>query len=213
MFTILSHSEPGGHADNQDAFAVQAHPLDPGCLLCAVADGQGGRVGGGPAARLACRACVEAAGRRPPGALFHPCAWAALGRAADEAVVGDTEAGLTTLVALAVRGDELAGASSGDSAAVLVSGGRPPVVLTARQWKDPPVGSGAAVFRAFEGRLAAPWAVLALTDGVWKYAGWEAVLSAAQGPAEAAVAGLRGRAALPGSGRLQDDFTLVLVRG
>jgi hypothetical protein len=211
MFTTLSHSEPGGHAHNEDAFLVQAHPADADCLLCAVADGQGGQPGGGAAAELACRACIEAACAIPPDRLFGPGAWAGLGRTADEAVAADHAAGYTTLVALAVRGNALVGASSGDSAAVLCNGGKPGVILTARQLKNPPVGSGLAVFVEFDALLEAPWTVLALTDGVWKYAGWEAVLGAANETGDV-VKELRRRATLPGSGRLQDDFTVVLVR-
>ncbi len=211
MFTILTHSEPGGHADNQDAFVVAFHPADADCLLCAVADGQGGRAGGGEAARLACRVCVELAGECPVEALFAPGAWATLGRAVDEAVARDREAGLTTLVALAVRGAALAGTSSGDSAALLLDG-TGTVTLTARQFKNPPVGSGAATFREFGARPLAPWTVLAVTDGVWKYAGWEAVERAATLPDGEVVPTLRRGATLPSSGGLQDDFTVVVVR-
>ncbi|HVS40227.1 MAG TPA: hypothetical protein VMS17_32010, partial [Gemmataceae bacterium] len=48
MISVLSFSEVGGHRVNEDAFAVQQHPLDPGMWLCFVADGQGGQPGGGP---------------------------------------------------------------------------------------------------------------------------------------------------------------------
>ena len=47
--------------------------------------------------------------------------------------------------------------------------------LTANQIKNPPVGSAAAVFTPFAGRLERPWTVLAMSDGVWKYVGWERV--------------------------------------
>ena len=43
----LSHSEPGGHATNEDAFEVMQHPADPSCWIGALADGQGGQAGGG----------------------------------------------------------------------------------------------------------------------------------------------------------------------
>jgi hypothetical protein len=53
-----------------------------------------------------------------------------------------------------------------------------------------------------------------MTDGVWKYAGWDAVLQAPTGDAgEDTLRLLRQRAALPGSGALQDDFTLVILSG
>src|SRR5262245_16486565 len=109
MFTIFHYSEPGGH-DNQDAFAARAHPAVADCLRGAVADGQGGQPRGGPAARLACLACLEAAAAEAPEALFRPRTWARLGRFADEAVALDPGAGLTTLVAFAVGRGHVCGA-------------------------------------------------------------------------------------------------------
>jgi hypothetical protein len=211
---FVSFSRAGGHADNEDAFAVLPHPGAPDLLLCAVADGQGGQPGGGPAARLACSATIEAASRARPADLLRPETWADLLGEADRAVARDDAAGYTTLVALCVQGDALCGASSGDSGAAVVSAGQAGVILTARQVKNPPGGSGAALFVPFACRLLSPWTVLALTDGVWKYTGWEAVLSAAGLPSPAEVIDeLLRRATLPGSGGLQDDFTLVVLRG
>jgi hypothetical protein len=86
----------------------------------------------------------------------------------------------------------------------------PGVVLTNRQNKNPPVGSGAAYFVPFAARLVCPWVVLAMSDGVWKYVGWDNVFKAASeqdGPK--IIETIRERARLPGSGNLQDDFTLV----
>jgi hypothetical protein len=127
-------------------------------------------------------------------------------------VARDDAAGLTTLVALCVRAGKLCGGSSGDSGAVVHSAGAS-VILTRHQFKDPPVGSGEAVFVPFTARLASPWSVLALTDGVWKYAGWDHVLQLAGQPGPALIAALRRRATLPGSGGLPDDFTLVAIQG
>jgi serine/threonine protein phosphatase PrpC len=55
--------------------------------LCFLADGQGGRAGGGVAARLACRAGLEGAGRVTPERLTDGRTWASLLRQADLAVV------------------------------------------------------------------------------------------------------------------------------
>src|SRR6185369_1355332 len=88
---------------------------------------------------------------------------------ADAAVAADREAGFTTLVGLCVGADHVAGASCGDSAAVAVCGASAPRVLTSRQWKNPPVGSGEATFVPFEMELAEPWRLLVMSDGVWKY--------------------------------------------
>src|SRR4051794_28772187 len=123
MPQVFHHSEPGGHAENQDAFAVAAHPSDPGCLLCAVADGQGGQAGAAAAARRACRAALDLAAEYPPTALARPEAWAGMLRGVDEAVARDPDAGYTTLVALAITPALVCGASSGDSAAVVLGEG------------------------------------------------------------------------------------------
>lgn len=213
MIHVFSHTEAGGHALNEDAFEVHPHPSDPDCLLCALADGQGGRAGGGLAARLACRACVETASAYPPAILaLRPDAWEAILRTADSAVADDTEAGFTTLVAFSIRKDAICGASNGDSGLCAASAGRPGVILTGRQHKDPPIGCGAARPVGFAARLVPPWTVLALSDGVWKYCGWDRVLLAASRlSGQDLIDSLRKQAGLPRSGRLQDDFTVVAL--
>jgi hypothetical protein len=213
MIQVFTHSEAGGHPDNEDAFLVQPHPRDPGCRLCAVADGQGGRAGGGEAAREACRLCVEVCPGVVPARLFVPFTWTELLGAVDAGVARHAGAGFTTLVAFCLTETTVCGASCGDSAALLLGAGQPEVILTRHQQKNPPVGSGGAVFVPFAARLTIPWRVLAVTDGVWKYAGWEGVTACASQHAGAEVArAIRSRAALPGSGGLQDDFTVVLFQ-
>jgi PPM family protein phosphatase len=212
MVQVWHLSEAGEGGENEDAFVVRGHPGEEGCLLVALADGQGGRAGGREAARVACAACVEVALGRSVKDLMRPGVWEEAGRAADGAVARAAGAGFTTLVAFAVYRDWLAGASSGDSAALMVNAGEEGVILTGGQVKDPPVGSGAAVFTPFGARLSAPWTALALSDGVWKYAGWEGVWEVARRCAGEEVAGeLRRRAALR-SGALADDFTVVVVK-
>jgi hypothetical protein len=212
MVDVVTFSEAGGHPANEDAFEVQPHPAEAGCLLCALADGQGGRAGGAVAARLACRMAIASASRLPPDQLTRLAAWPTLLRSADAAVCADPQAGFATLLAFCVWGESLCGASSGDSAVLLINGDGSAEELTARQVKNPPVGSGAAVWVPFAARLVRPWAVLALSDGVWKYAGWEGVLEAARahrGPS--LLEALQVRARLPRSGRFADDFTLVVL--
>ena len=122
------------------------------------------------------------------------------------------EAGLTTLVGFCATHIGVCGASNGDSAAVLATAAGRATVLTKRQPKNPPVGSGAAAWATFEARTSGSGLLAAMTDGVWKYAGWGAVLKAlteASGPA--CMERLAAAACLPGSGGLQDDFTLVLL--
>jgi serine/threonine protein phosphatase PrpC len=214
MIRVATHTEVGGHAQNEDAFALGAHPDDPEAFLCAVADGQGGRPGGGPAARLACETFLKVASQATLSELMLLRTWDDILAHVDRAVAADPLSGFTTLVTFCVARGGLAGASCGDSALVVTEPQQEPLVLTARQSKDPPVGSGAAVFVPFALRLHAPWTLLAMSDGVWKYAGWDTVFhAAADATVEDVIRSLRQRAALPGSGALQDDFTLVALRG
>jgi PPM family protein phosphatase len=211
MVSVLSFSEVGGHRLNEDAFAVQQHPLDPSLWVCFVADGQGGQAGGGPAARLACRVALEAAAGCPPERLRDQPTWSGLLRRADEAVRADPAAGFTTLVGLCVSRGRIVGVSSGDSAALLVSGERV-VELTAGQCKNPPVGSGAAVAVPFAASMSAPWQLLVMSDGVWKYVGWDRVVEAVRRECGSVlVEELQRAARLPASGRFQDDFTVVVL--
>ena len=201
----------GGHALNEDAFAVDPHPSDPACMLCALADGQGGQAGGGPAARLAVRCMIQAASREPVWKLAAPSTWTRLLHLADVAVCDAPEAGFTTLIGFCVLRDRLFGASCGDSA-VLVSDGSRVVEVTSDQRKNPPVGSGDAIFAPFSAILTDPWAVLAVSDGVWKYVGWEpmsAILLSVKG--QTVLDRLADAARLPRSGNFPDDFTAVLI--
>jgi hypothetical protein len=211
MIQVFHRSEAGGHPVNEDAFDVRPLPHDPGGYLCVVADGQGGRAGGAAAAKRACEACVAASLDRTTDQLLRPRTWSRILQSVDEAVCDDPTAGFTTVVAFCVTKTSLCGASNGDSAAVLLTD-RPGQILTARQFKNPPVGSRDATFIPFAADLAPPWAVLAMSDGVWKYAGWESILPISPAmPGEEMLASLRSRTSLRGRGGLQDDFTLVAL--
>jgi serine/threonine protein phosphatase PrpC len=213
MYDVHTFTERGGHPTNEDAFAVEFHAQDPSCLICALADGQGGRAGGGDAARLACRVALQTALSYPPRQLIHPASWPGILHAADVAVHDSPSAGFTTLVVACVTGTMVYGASSGDSAAIAVSGGKIEGQLTARQIKNPPVGSGFAEFVPFATRLVAPWRVLLMSDGVWKYAGWDRIRSLLAGhEGQSMIDALQQSARLPGSGEFQDDFTIVAVQ-
>jgi serine/threonine protein phosphatase PrpC len=200
MIRTHSFSEPGGHPVNEDAFVLR--PVEGG-WLAAVADGMGGRAGGRRAAQLACETVANSPNP------FH----ARLSEA-DNAVAADREAGFTTLVALHLSETRVEGASCGDSAAVAVCGGAAPKVLTSRQFKNPPVGSGEAAFVPFALDLASPWRVLLMSDGVWKYASWDRVWDvAARLSGEELIHALADAARLPATGEFQDDFTLVVLEG
>lgn len=213
MIEVFRHSEVGGHANNEDAVEVRPLPIDNGSFICVVADGQGGRAGGGQAARLACSQTILLAQSYPPETLKNPSVWSALLRTVDESVARDPKCGFSTLVAFLVTSGSVCGASSGDSALVLAANGKRCQILTERQHKNPPVGSGDAVFVPFSASLVSPWTLLAMTDGVWKYAGWEAVFDAAVlEDGQNIVSLLRERAALSRTDQLQDDFTLAVLR-
>jgi PPM family protein phosphatase len=211
MSRTYSFSAAGGHPTNEDAFVLRQLPREEGWLV-ALADGVGGRAGGKRAAQLACevaiqRALLLSAERRQDGS-----AWADVLAHADAAVAADREVGFTTLIGLCATADSVAGASCGDSAAVAVCGDGAPRVLTSRQFKNPPVGSGEATFIPFEMELTPPWRLLVMSDGVWKYASWDRVWDcAARLAGEELIAELQNAARLKVSGEFPDDFTVVLL--
>jgi serine/threonine protein phosphatase PrpC len=211
MIRTHSFSAAGGHPTNEDAFALHPLPNRDG-RVAALADGQGGRAGGKRAAQLACEAAGRYAAALAADRPLDGTLWTEILAAADTAVTADPDAGFTTLVGLSVEGDSVAGASCGDSAAVAVCAARAPKVLTSRQFKNPPVGSGAADFVPFELKLDAPWRLLVMSDGVWKYASWDRVWDcAAQLAGEELIEELKAAARLPLTGEFPDDFTVVLV--
>jgi PPM family protein phosphatase len=181
-------------------------------LLCFLADGQGGRSGGADAARIACGTAAELAIQRPPHALSQPASWPGILREADRAVLANPNAGFTTLLGFCIAKNLLVGASSGDSAVMAFSDHQPPLDVTRAQIKNPPVGSGAAELAPFFVPLAGPWLVLAMSDGVWNYVGWEHLVQTASGSrGEQLLELLKGFARLPRSGEFPDDFTLVAL--
>ena len=211
MIGIHSYSEVGGHSQNEDAFRVETHPNDADCWLCFVADGQGGRPGGGPAAQLACEAALASSLAFRPEVLTSARTWPGIIRQADAAVARDSEAGFTTLVALCAHHGRVAGASCGDSAAIILSGENAKQ-LTAAQQKNPAVGSGEVDAVPFAVSVKDPWRLVVMTDGVWKYVGWDHVIEAARRTGgKTLINELRRSARLPGNGQLQDDFTIVVL--
>ena len=101
--------------------------------------------------------------------------------------------------------------SCGDSGALLLSGGRN-ILLTDDQHKNPPVGSSAAHSIAFSARLQPGWTLLVMSDGVWKYVGWEQIGRMAarhQGPE--LIAALRQVTLDSNAGRMPDDFSVALL--
>ena len=213
MCIVLSYSESGGHPANEDAFEVQRHPEGPSCWIASLADGQGGRAGGAEAARLACRTVIEAVASQPVSRARLSRTWVDALRRADESVRVDDEAGYTTLIGFAVFAGQVVGASSGDSALWVTGMDGQVLDLTARQAKNPPVGSGGAMITPFATGLPASWVVLGMTDGVWKYVGRDGVREVMmECRGQALLDALLTRARLPRSGVLQDDFTTVVLQ-
>jgi serine/threonine protein phosphatase PrpC len=212
MIRVFSRSEAGGHPENEDAFRTLSLSHDPEYHLCAIADGQGGQSGGAAAAQLACDTCLAAVIRNSFEQLLFPGTWLKALAEADKTVAANPAAGFTTLVAFCITNQYICGVSNGDSAVVLLDGGQK-TILTARQPKNPPVGSGAAEGAVFGAKVGQEWKVLAITDGVWKYVGWDGVFQVASSAiSDDLILSLRDRAKLRGSGGLQDDFTVVLLQ-
>ncbi len=214
MIVYFAHSEPGGHEENQDCFEVRSVTGSPTGYVCAVADGQGGQAGAAKAAVAACQSCVDRASSFVIDKLLSPSIWPAILQDADRAVADAEGAGYTTLIGFCLTETKLCGGSSGDSDVAVLNNGEPPRILTRHQKKNPPVGSRGAIFVPFSTRLVHPWIVLAMTDGVWKYAGWASIFAAlSETVGESIIHKLREKSALPSTGGLQDDFTLVVFQG
>lgn len=210
MPSVLTFTEVGSHRLNEDVLVVKQHEAEPNLWLCFMADGQGGQPGGGPAAQLACEVALKAALDCSPQELQDQRRWAGFLRLADKDVEADVETGCTTFVGLCVFNGQIFGVSSGDSAALLVSRDQE-VELTSGQRKNPPVGSGFAIAVTFTASINGPWQLLVMTDGVWKYVGWDRIVAISRRSRGAKLlAELQEAARLPGNGRFQDDFTVVL---
>lgn len=209
----LVHSEAGEGRANEDVALVRPHPGDAGVLLCSLADGQGGQAGGVNAARVAAEESLRAAASFSTKELRQAAPWYAVVGAADEAVCEDDAAGYCTLVSLCVSARGVWGASCGDSGALLINSGRE-FLLTEDQRKNPPIGSSAAHPVAFSARLHPGWTLLVVSDGVWKFVGWESIARLAAGnEGQALVAALRRAAWDANGGRLPDDFSVALLHG
>jgi PPM family protein phosphatase len=212
MCLVASCSLAGGHPTNEDAFEVIRHPREQSCWIGALADGQGGQAGGGEAARLACRVVIDTVSSQPVRSVAIASTWLNALRLADERVCADRSAGYTTLIGFAVASGHVIGASNGDSALWLTGADGRILDLTARQAKNPPIGSGGAAPTPFAAKLPASWIVLAMSDGVWKSVGRERIAERVrQSRGLALLDALLADARLPWSGGLGDDFTAVML--
>jgi hypothetical protein len=214
MIEVFHFSQAADHPRNEDRLHFRQLPDGQEGYVCALADGQGGQAGGARAASLACEICVAETLKLPVHKLFLPGMWGNILRKADEAVCHDRYSGLTTLVAFGLVPEFICGASCGDTELVVFQSEEEGEILTSRQSKNPAIGSGGAVITTFTKKLLQPWTVLALSDGVWKYAGFKSIREiGAQKHGDEIINTLLDLVKLPGSGGLQDDFTLAVFHG
>ncbi len=202
------HTEPGGKEENEDCLLMRPHPQDNSVWIACIADGQGGRSNGGVAAQTACASYYEKASRLFSRDLFDPKTQQDLFHQVDQAVA--LTEGFTTFIAVIFDPSCLIGGSSGDSKVYATTGQSSMEELTIQQRKNPPVGSGEAVFEIFTRPLFPKLRLLMVTDGVWKYAGYENVKNALEADAFSEVATVLRAATLTRCGTtLPDDFSLI----
>ena len=211
LMRFFTHSEPGGHLNNEDAIGILRIADDPVTLICTLSDGQGGQTGGAVAAQTAVDSCLEKAQSCALKELVNPWSWEAIGETVDRNVSLKPEAGYATFIGLALIPSFVIGVSNGDSAVALFLNDKF-VLLNEHQHKNPPIGSGAARLAPFSARLNEPWKLLLMSDGVWKFIGWETIIKRCGADSgQELISSLRDVAAKKTGGTLLDDFSLILL--
>jgi serine/threonine protein phosphatase PrpC len=206
-----TYTEAGHHHANEDSLAVQPHPTDFGTLLCVLADGQGGQAGGAVASQIAVSKCLELAAAYSAKQLRASSSWEKILSGADQAVRDHLDAGFTTLIALGIVGNKISGASCGDSAAMLVNSSSFEL-LTEGQRKNPPIGTGGASPTAFSTELNGDSTLLVMSDGVWKFVGYDAIASLSRlKQGHDLIMALRQQQLNLNGGALPDDFSIIVV--
>jgi serine/threonine protein phosphatase PrpC len=183
--------------------------LDDGSVVLVVADGVGGRPGGGLAATRAAEVIREFA-PTANGADF----WQRLLAHADTVLSDDPEVGETTCVIsqVAANGRRIAGAVVGDSEAWLITRERR-LILTEESRRKPYLGYGMAHPVPFSASVPASGATLLLaSDGLFKYAQPDRIEAVAALPdLDEAAHRLVDLARNP-AGVLPDDAAVLLCR-
>jgi len=207
---VITHTEPGGKAVNEDFLLARRHPQDESVMICCIADGQGGRPNGAIAAKTACEAFFESARGVSPTKLFKDQTIPSLLQSVDGRV--STTGGFTTLAVLVLDRNMASGAASGDSKVYARDSAGQITEVSSKQWKNPAVGSGDAIFEPFMAHAVGGSRVLMVTDGVWKYAGYESIQRALTADINS-VPELLQRDTLARSGSsLPDDFSLIAIQ-
>lgn len=172
--------------------------------IVAIADGAGGRAGGGEAAEIVVR---EAA--RTAQDVRDAKTWARWLSGVDSLIRDAEMAGETTAIIAAIGANYVSGASVGDSSVWLV-GARSWHDLSENQVRKPPLGVGGSPV-AFSARLDDETLLFA-SDGLTKYADWDIIANIARGKnIETAADELIESVRYP-SGALADDVSCVLCR-
>lgn len=211
MIEHFIHSESGHQPINEDAVEVRRHPLNEQIWLGSLADGQGGRSGGAIAAQQAVQESLRAALALQPLQLQTRYYWHCLFKTVDLAVQKHPDAGFSTLVTFGIANQSVSGVSCGDSAALLLTQGQP-CLLTENQMKNPPIGSGSAIPTFFSAELSPPWKLLVMSDGVWKFIGWENLTTLVSTQSGHELIQSLQASALQSTNVLADDFSLVLFQ-
>ena len=188
-FTFADSYRP----NSEDRVAVFEVPTG---VVVAVADGMGGRAGGGEAASAFIASVAEAVAA--VGDVVDADAWDALLVRADRSIRDDRLAGETTAVLVGIGNSRIGGASVGDSGAWLITADRM-FDLTAAQQRKPGLGTGMASPTPFRAR-AVPGTLLVATDGLFKYTGPDSICAVVRGGPPAAACRGRGRGADAGRG-------------
>lgn len=207
---VITHTEPGGKIVNEDFILARKHPQDGSVWICCIADGQGGRSHGAAAAKTACEVFFENVADVSPMALFDDQAISNILGLVD-GCVSATE-GFTTFAGLVLDRDMASGGSAGDSKIFARDAVGMITEVTSEQRKNPPVGSGDAIFEPFMAHAIGGSRVLMVTDGVWKYAGYESIQRALNAPDLSMVIEILRQDTLARSGgSLPDDFSLIAI--
>lgn len=205
---VFTHSEPGGDHANEDFLMARRHPGGDERYVCVLADGQGGRSHGAQAAKMACETVWDLAKQRLFDDLLLPGSWKDLLLAAD--FVTASTGGFTTLATLALDMERALCASCGDTKVYYAPPEGDIVEWTAHQPKNPPVGSGEACFQTQFLPLAGAGRILMMSDGVWKYCGYEALQAAFQLTEFSKASQVLKSAVLSRAGtRLPDGFSVI----
>ncbi len=133
--------------------------------------------------------------------------WDEIFSAADARVARECS-GFTTLIGLAVAPSFVVGGAVGDSKVYFLEEGGDFNDLSERQRKNPPIGGGCSWTTLFH-LAEAKGSLLVVSDGVWKYAGYENLKDAAKEIPNAGVEGLRDCVLSRQGGSLPDDFSIL----